>query len=145
MASFNVHGDQPDHAERAVRAALALQREATAVARDHPEWPRFRAGVNTGPARTGIVGAEFTPLGDTVNLASRLEGQAEAGQVVIGGATYSRLPDGTQVEALSARRVKGKETPVEAYVVLALPAGGDEGGERLRAQHDEPDHERGAG
>ncbi len=145
MASFNVHGDQPDHAERAVRAALALQREASAVARDNPEWPRFRAGVNTGPARTGVVGAEFTPLGDTVNLASRLEGQAEAGQVVIGGATYGRLPDGTQVEALSARRVKGKEAPVEAYVVLALPAGGDEGGERLHAQHHEPDHERGAG
>jgi class 3 adenylate cyclase len=142
MASFNVHGDQPDHAELAVRAALALQREASAVAAAHPDWPRFRAGVNTGPARTGLVGADFTPLGDTVNLASRLEGQARPGQVVIGAETYRRLPDGTAVEALSALRVKGKEAPVEAYVLLSLPAGGDEQrGGALGPEDEEPDHE----
>jgi adenylate cyclase len=141
MASFNMNGDQPDHAERAVRAALEIQREASRVAGENPTWPRFRAGVNTGPARTGVVGGEFTPLGDTVNLASRLEGQAAAGQVVVGAETYRRLPDGTAVEALSGLRVKGKEAPVEAYVVVALPSGGDERGKRLDREHEEPQDE----
>ncbi len=48
--------------------------------REHPDWPRFRVGVNTGDAHVGVVGAaggrEYTALGDAVNLASRLEGQA---------------------------------------------------------------------
>lgn len=75
----------------------------------------------------GVVGAEggrgYTVIGDTVNLASRLEGQAKAGQVVVGAETYRTLPDGTRVESLSGIRVKGKEAPVEAYVVVGLPVG----------------------
>ena len=125
MAVFNKRGDQPDHAERAVRAALALQRATEPVARVHPDWPRFRAGVNTGEAHVGVVGAagsrEHTALGDAVNLASRLEGQARAGEVVVGPDTYAALPDGTQVEPLGGVRVKGKAAPVEAYAVVSLP------------------------
>jgi adenylate cyclase len=122
MVSFNTRGDQPDHPTRAVRAALVLQREAARVAEEHPGWPRFRVGVNSGPARIGIVGGEHTPIGDTVNLAARLEGQAEVGQVVVGPRTYEALPDGTEVRPLGGVQVKGKEEPVEAYVVLGLPA-----------------------
>jgi adenylate cyclase len=125
MAVFNKRGDQPDHAERAVRAALALQRTTGRVAGAHPGWPRFRAGVNTGEAHVGVVGAvgsrEHTALGDAVNLASRLEGQARAGEVVIGPDTYAELPDGTEVEPLGGLRVKGKAMPVEAYAVVSLP------------------------
>ena len=125
MAVFNKRGDQPDHAERAVRAALALQRATGPVARAHSDWPRFRAGVNTGAAHVGVVGAagsrEHTALGDAVNLASRLEGQARAGEVVIGPETYAELPDGTEVEPLGGVHVKGKAAPVEAYVVVSLP------------------------
>jgi adenylate cyclase len=146
MASFNVHGDQPDHAERAVRAALDLQREADAVADANPAWPRFRIGVNTGPARTGVVGApgsrEFTPLGDAVNVAARLEGQAEPGQVLVGAETYARLPPGTLAERRGAVRVKGKGEPVEAYVVRSLPPRGDERGHELRSGEEEADDER---
>jgi class 3 adenylate cyclase len=125
MAVFNKHGDQPDHAERAVRAALALQRATERVARAHPGWPRFRAGVNTGEAHVGVVGAagsrEHTALGDAVNLASRLEGQARAGQVVVGPETYAELPDGAEVEPLGGVHVKGKAAPIEAYAVVSLP------------------------
>lgn len=125
MVTFNTHGDQPDHATRATRAGLALQQETTRILERHPGWPRFRVGVNSGEAMVGLVGAEggrgYTVIGDTVNLASRLEGQAKAGQVVVGARTYRTLPDGTRAEPLGGVRVKGKEAPVEAYVVIALP------------------------
>jgi adenylate cyclase len=94
MVTFNTGGDQPDHALKAVRAGLALQRETGRV-ECHPEWPRFRVSVNSGEVMVGLVGAEgrrsFTVIGDTVNLASRLE---------------------------------GKKAPVEAYVVVELPPDG---------------------
>jgi class 3 adenylate cyclase len=128
MVTFNTRGDQPDHAIRAVRAGLALQRETARIVERHPEWPRFRVGVNSGEAMVGLVGAEggrsFTAIGDTVNLASRLEGQAKAGQVVVGVQTYRTLPNGTKVESLGGVQVKGKEAPIEAYVVAELPLDG---------------------
>jgi adenylate cyclase len=128
MVTFNTRGDQPDHALRAVRAGLALQRAASEVARMHPGWPRFRVGVNSGPADVGVLGAagkrEYTAVGDTVNLAARLEGEAEVGQVVVGPQTYRSLPDGTRVEPLGGVQVKGKEAPIEAYVVVELPPDG---------------------
>jgi adenylate cyclase len=126
MVTFNTRGDQPDHALRAVRAGLALQRETGRIVERHPEWPRFRVGVNSGEVMVGLVGAEgrrsFTVIGDTVNLASRLESQAKAGQVVVGAETYRALPDGTKVEPLGDVHVKGKEARIEAYVVELLPA-----------------------
>ena len=128
MVTFNTRGDQLDHAIRAVRAGLALQQETARIVERHPEWPRFRVGVNSGEAMVGLVGAEghrsYTAIGDTVNLASRLEGQAKAGQVVIGAQTYHALPDGTKVESLGGVQVKGKEAQIEAYVVTELPPDG---------------------
>ena len=56
MVIFNQHGDEPDHAVRAVRTALAFQSAATEIASDHPDWPRFRAGVNSGEVLAGLVG-----------------------------------------------------------------------------------------
>jgi adenylate cyclase len=77
MVTYNTRGDQPDHALRVVGAGLALQRETGSVG-CHPEWPRFRVGVNSGEVMVGPIGAGgrrgFTVIGDTVNLASRLEG-----------------------------------------------------------------------
>ena len=57
MAMFNVSGDQPDHARRAARAALAILAAARPLAAAHPGWPIFRVGVNTGPAVVGDIGA----------------------------------------------------------------------------------------
>ena len=89
MTIWNEHGDQPDHAQRAVRAALEFQRSAGAVAERHADWPRFRVGVNSGEVLAGLVGGptghrKHGVVGDTVNLAARLEAQATAGQVLIG-------------------------------------------------------------
>ena len=120
MATWGTRGDQPDHARRAVDAALAVQCETGRIAAQHPGWPRFRAAVNSGEALVGVLGAEsgrsYTVIGDTVNLAARLESQAPAGRVVIGAATLRALP-GVRVEALESIRVKGRRETVDAYLV----------------------------
>jgi adenylate cyclase len=124
FAIFNKRGDQPDHALQAARAALELQKRAEAIRAEHPDWPRFRVGVNTGPVLAGIVGDRGHRIhgvfGDTVNLGSRLEGQAPAGGVVIAGATRERLPEGVAVEPLPPLQVKGKSEPVTAFVLQSL-------------------------
>ena len=99
MATFNGRGDQPDHAVRAAGAALALQRELTAIAEANPGWPRLRVGVNSGLASVREVGGDgfvaYVVVGDTVNTASRLESEAPEGGVLIGADTRRALPDGT--------------------------------------------------
>jgi class 3 adenylate cyclase len=126
MVIFNQHGDQPDHGLRAARAALDLQREAEAIAEAHPGWPRFRVGVNTGGVHAGVVGGrghrKHALVGDTVNLAARLEANAPAGGVLIGAATLEALPPGALVERVAPLSVKGKGQPVEAYVLRDVPA-----------------------
>jgi class 3 adenylate cyclase len=76
--------------------------------------------VNTGEALVGVLGAEsgrsYTVIGDTVNLAARLEAQAPPGRVVIGAPTLRAIP-GTHVEALAPLRVKGRSEEVDAYLV----------------------------
>src|SRR5262249_61464990 len=118
-------GDQPDHALRAARAALALQREPAGVAEHHPNWPRMRVGVNSGEAVVREIGGDghiaYTLVGDTVNTGFRLEGLAPVGGVLIGAETYKQLPDGAVVEARAGLRVKGKGDAVDAYLLLALP------------------------
>jgi class 3 adenylate cyclase len=120
MATWGTRADQPDHAERAVNAALALQTETGRLAAAHPDWPRFRAAVNTGAALVGVVGAEsgrsYTVIGDTVNVAARLESRAPTGRVVVGGATLRAVP-GMRATSLGEIEVKGKREKVDAYLL----------------------------
>ena len=124
-ATFNSRGDQPDHAVRAARAALALQARLAALAEQHPDWPQMRVGVNSGEAVLREIGGDghvaYPLVGDTINTGSRLESLAPAGGVLIGAETYGQLPDGAVVEAKTGLRIKGKEDAVHAYVLLALP------------------------
>ncbi len=122
MVIFNQHGDQTDHAGRAARTALAFQAAAAEIAAGHPEWPRFRAGVNSGEVLAGLVGGpsghrKHGVVGDTVNLAARLESVAPVGGVVIGAETAAALPAGAVVERLPPLHVKGKEEAVDAYLL----------------------------
>ena len=120
MATWGTRGDQPDHAERAVNAAAALQTETARLAAEHPDWPRFRAAVNTGEALVGVVGAEsgrsYTVIGDTVNVAARLESRAPTGGVVVGGATLRAVP-GLRATSLGEIEMKGKRERVDAYLL----------------------------
>lgn len=126
MVVFNKAGDQPDHALLAARAGLALQRAANRIAEREPDWPRFRVGVNSGQVAAGVVGAErgyrkHDVIGDTVNLAARLESIAPVGEVLIGRGTYEGLPAGADVTKLPALEVKGKRESVTAYMLRSLP------------------------
>ena len=126
LVLFNALADQPDHASRAVRCALDLVRAADGVAAARPGWPRFRAGVNTGPAAVGVVGAgsrrSFASIGDTTNLGSRLMGAGAPGQVVISESTRGAI-DGAveagdlETVALGPLAIKGKREPVPGWVV----------------------------
>lgn len=124
MATFNRLGDQPDHARRAALAGLDLQLETSRIADAHPGWPRFRVGVNTGEVVVSVLGSEggrtATVIGDAVNVASRIEGQAPVGRVAVTASTLEGLP-GAVTEPLGALELKGKEEPVEAFVLVSLP------------------------
>ncbi len=127
MVTFNKRGDQPDHAERAAAAGLALQAATARVSQAHPEWPRFRVGINSGPVTVSLLGTEggrtHTIVGDTVNTASRIEGKAPAGGVAIGPETKARIPDAVTT-TLGPLELKGKSEPVEAHLLLALGGSG---------------------
>jgi adenylate cyclase len=122
MVIFNKSGGTPDHAARAAGAALLLQRTAGEVGRDHPSWPRFRVGVNTGEVIAGVVGGrrghrKHGIVGDPVNVAARLQAEAPVGEVVIGEGTFVKLGGAAVVEPMAPRRVKGKEQRVHAYLL----------------------------
>ena len=123
MATFNRRGDQPDHARRAAAAALEMQEATARVAAEHPGWPRFRAGVNTGEVSVSLLGAgggrTHTVIGDAVNTASRLEGKAPVGGVAVSAATRDLLP-GARTEPLGSLELKGKAEAIEAFVLLSL-------------------------
>ena len=133
----------PGHAERAARSALEFQARMSEVAAEHDDWPRFRVGLNTGEVTVGLVdargGRAFTVTGDTVNVAARLEGQARAGEVVIGEATRSALGDGASLEPLGELPVKGRERPVPAFLLRSLASFGDERRDGLHREHEEPE------
>jgi class 3 adenylate cyclase len=126
MVTFNRRGDQPDHARRAAAAALDLQEETGRVSAAHPGWPRFRVGVNTGRAQVGVLGAAggrtHTVIGDTVNVASRLEAAAPPGGVLVGTDTAARLT-GARLEPVGALALKGRAATEEAYVLHTLDEG----------------------
>ena len=123
LATFGSRGDQPDHAERAARAALALRDAEVALAHGHPDWPRLRIGVNTGPARVGVLGRgqgrTYTVIGDAVNVAARLQAAAEPGQVLVSEATLALLPH-PDARALGRLALKGRSEPVAAHALDRL-------------------------
>jgi class 3 adenylate cyclase len=124
MVMFNATGVQPDHALRAARAALALQRASATLTAQHPDWPRFRVGVNTGPALVGNVGTadqhSFAAIGDATNHAARLQAAAAPGEIVIGETTRLALLGIAQLEPLDPFLVKGKLEPVVAHRLVSI-------------------------
>jgi adenylate cyclase len=131
MAVFGAPLEMPDHALRAVRAALEMRQRLEEFNAERKEGPhlRIRIGINSGKAVAGEIGSvnkkEYTVLGDTVNTASRLESSvAKPGMVVIGENTLAELNGQFQVNALPPKALKGKDQPVATYEVLA-PIGQD--------------------
>ncbi|MCX6001179.1 MAG: AAA family ATPase [Chloroflexi bacterium] len=128
MALFGAPIALEDAPQRAIRSALAIQREMTrfsGMLKDEGEasYLGMRIGINTGPVVVGTIGndlrVEFTAVGDTVNLASRMEGLAEPGTACVSEDTFKLTEGFFRFEALGERQVKGKEAPVKAYRVIA--------------------------
>ena len=113
-----VHVREDDPAQ-AVRAGLGLQRALEELGAGAGASITMRVGIATGPALLGPVGTtdEFTVMGDTVNVASRLEAAAPVGGVLISPDTHGRVRDRFQVRPLAPLHVKGKSEPLGAYLV----------------------------
>jgi class 3 adenylate cyclase len=124
MAIWGAPARQADHALRAARTGLALHAVVDKAASGHDDWPRFRVGINTGPALVGNIGAEqmrsFTAIGDTMNLAARLQNLAEPGQVVLGPSTSATLGTTARVSRHGWVKIKGKRDPVRLCVLHEL-------------------------
>jgi adenylate cyclase len=128
MALYNVPFEAPDHAAQAVRTALEFQRRLEGLAARF--GPRLGAplrcgvGIHTGDAVVGTLGSaqrlEYTAIGDTVNLGSRLESITKDFDVpiVISEATWLEVKDLFPTRYLGEVTVKGKEVPVKIYTVL---------------------------
>ena len=117
-----------DASQRAIRSALAIHREINKFSdriKQGKGMPslKMRIGIHTGPAVVGTLGndlrVEFKAVGDTVNLASRMEGLAEPGTTYVTEDTFKLTEGFFRFEALGERQVKGKEEPVKVYRVIA--------------------------
>ncbi len=128
MAIFGAPSPQPNHAERAVRSALAMKKALTIFntfrLQQEKDPIRIGIGINTGDMVVGNIGSEqrleYTAIGDAVNLASRLEGITKqyGSEVVISESTACQLPEDVVTRELDKVRVKGKYQPVTIYEVL---------------------------
>ena len=126
MAVWNAPQFQQEHARLAVKAAWESQEAIEERQRSDPSLPRVRfgIGINTGGAVAGNMGssgrAEYTVIGDAVNLASRICSTAPGGEVWIGPETYRQVMDYVEVEELEPQSFKGKTEPVVVYKVTGL-------------------------
>ncbi len=129
MAVFGVPVPREDHAVCACKAALEMQRK---LAKLRPKWQaegkpelEARIGINSGPMIAGNIGGEqrfdYTVIGDSVNLASRLEGanKAYGTSILISAFTYELLNGQFVTRELDLLRVKGKTLPVRVYELVA--------------------------
>jgi class 3 adenylate cyclase len=123
MAVFNAPIRQEDHALRACRAGLALQ-QLMAEIEGAADYPRFRVGINSGPALVGNIGSaelhNFLAIGDTTNVAARLQTFAPAGSVVMGQQTYDLVHDSVEVRSLGMPDLKGRARSIEVYELIGL-------------------------
>jgi adenylate cyclase len=127
MAVFNAPVEQKDHALLAVKAAVEMQEKIKRVhALKGRKIPIMHCGIgiNTGHAVIGNIGTkdrmDYTSIGDSVNLASRLCSFAKPGQIVVSKSTYDLVKAKVVARKLGEIKVKGKEKPVVVYEIKKL-------------------------
>ena len=127
MALFGTPAAREDDPERAIRAALQVQTEVRkwkkemgdSISRQQSQNIQLRIGINTGPALLGTVGTigEYTAIGNTVNLANRLEQAAPTGGILISHDVYQHVRGIFDVTVLEPITVKGKNEPIQVYII----------------------------
>ncbi len=126
MAWFNAPIPQPDHALRAIRAALGIRSSVERIRGEIPDDMQrsFGVGIHYGEAVLGLVGSEarleYTAIGDSVNTAKRIQENAHADQILISAEVYKLLGEQVLVKPVEPIVAKGKRLPVEVYEVLGL-------------------------
>jgi len=127
MAVFGAPLDMPDHAERSIRCALDMRERLEEFNSEHKDGPtlQIRIGINSGNAVAGEIGSvnkkEYTVLGDTVNIASRLESSvAKPGLIVIGPNTYDAVKHMAECKSMGQVTLKGKVKEVAVYSIEKL-------------------------
>jgi len=128
IAFWNAPLDLSDHALRACRSALLCQKRLEELRPHFQEHYghglTMRIGVNSGPAVVGNMGSsrrfDYTAMGDTMNLASRLEGACKQYRVpiLVGERTYAQIKDDIITREVDLIRVVGKAQPVRVYEIL---------------------------
>jgi len=126
MALFGAPVAHEDHAQRACYAALSIQSAVGEyggrIEKEHGVEFKLRIGLNSGPVIVGSIGddlrMDYTAVGDTTNLAARMESMAKPGTTLGTANTHKLARDFFQFEPMGKVQVKGKEEPVEAYVLL---------------------------
>src|SRR4029077_3953403 len=129
MAGFGRAETLPDHADRALAAAIAMHRGQAALNRlwRSSGWPPFELGIGLS---TGTVGAarlgseermEYSVVGDAVNLTQRLQQFASGGETVLSEATFVALSTAPVVDRLGPTSIPGRRGTVTAYRVPAPP------------------------
>ena len=128
MALFGAPIALEDAPQRAIRSALAIHREINKFSEQLKSEKRMqsikmRIGIHTGSVVVGTLGSdltvEFKAVGDTVNLASRMEGLADPGTTYVTEDTFKLTEGFFRFEALGEKQVKGREEPVKVYQVIA--------------------------
>lgn len=124
MAFWNAPLDDPDHAIHACKAALSMHQALASVNQTLPSPIQIGIGISTGQCCVGNMGSDlrfdYSVIGDTVNLASRLEGQCKTygANIIIGETTEAELGGHFATLELDKVRVKGKQQPVRIFTVL---------------------------
>jgi class 3 adenylate cyclase/tetratricopeptide (TPR) repeat protein len=129
LALFGAPIALEDAPQRAIRSALAIHREmarfSDRLRQEREDIPplKMRIGIHSGPVVVGTLGnnlrVEFKAVGDTVNLASRMEGLADPGTIYVTEDVFKLTEGLFRFEALGERVVKGKEAPLRVYQVIA--------------------------
>lgn len=128
MALYNTPLEIPDHPLNAVRTAYQIRQALPEFQKQFDPALRMEIniGIHTGRAIVGNVGApqimDFTALGDTVNIAARLESQSNNGQILISEATYALIQGHVTAREIGAINLKGRSMPVTTYEVLDIKA-----------------------
>ncbi len=126
MALFGAPVAHEDHAQRACYAALSIQKAieeyGEKIKKDRGVDFKMRIGLNSGPVIVGSIGddlrMDYTAVGDTTNLASRMEGMAMPGTILVARETFKLARDFFEFESLGKVELKGKEKPIETYKLL---------------------------